>query len=117
MMGASKVITADLEAGRPVVRDALLRLDGEITAAKTRGARVLRVIHGYGSSGKGGRIRKAARLHLDGQRASGRIRSWLAGENYTDLAVEGQRLLAAAPGLRATLRTDADNPGITIVEL
>src|SRR5690606_36375658 len=55
-----RIVTVDLEADRPTVAQAMRRMESELMAARTLGARVVRLIHGYGSSGTGGRIRTAA---------------------------------------------------------
>ncbi len=51
----------NLEWDYPTADEALRRLKGELQAAKAMRAPVLKVIHGYGSSGKGGRIRTVCR--------------------------------------------------------
>ena len=50
----SELKTVNLEAGRPAVPDALARLQMELRL--TRGTRItaLKLIHGFGSSGRGG---------------------------------------------------------------
>ena len=47
----------DLEEGRPAADEAVKRLAMEIGQARRQKCTALKVIHGYGSSGKGGRIR------------------------------------------------------------
>jgi len=44
-----------MEAGMPTVEDARRRLLEELRQAKQVGVRALKIIHGYGSSGKGRR--------------------------------------------------------------
>jgi dsDNA-specific endonuclease/ATPase MutS2 len=56
-----KVKTVNLEAGLPRVEEALIRLAREIANARQMKIRVLRIIHGWGSSGKGGKLRDACR--------------------------------------------------------
>ena len=51
----------NLEYGRPTVETALVRLNTEIANARSEQIRVVTLIHGYGSSGKGGKIRVACR--------------------------------------------------------
>lgn len=108
------IVTVNLEAGRPTVDDALARLDIELGAARMRGARLIRLIHGYGSSGEGGAIRSAVRMRLKTLRPRCTI---IPGESYSADTNGGRRLLASYPRLRESLRTDSHNPGITFVEL
>ncbi len=111
------VLTVNLEAGRPDAATAVHRLEAELMGARTIGARVVRVIHGYGSSGRGGRIRDEVRRHLPALRRRGLIRGFVAGEDWAETGEEGRELLARVPALRDDLRTDRYNPGITLVEL
>ena len=66
--------TINLEAGFPTVDDARRRLVSEMQSAKARGVRVIKVIHGWGSSGEGGKlgpaIRKSLRLRVKEGKAS-----------------------------------------------
>ena len=51
----TKLGTANLEAGYPTVAEALKHLNFEIRHAKAAGCPVLKIIHGYGSTGTGGK--------------------------------------------------------------
>ena len=44
----------NLELGRPTADEALRRLEAELEAARHMNTPLLKLIHGYGSSGKGG---------------------------------------------------------------
>jgi hypothetical protein len=67
--------TINLESGKPPVRDALSRLDRELAAAQQHGAKILKLIHGYGSSGVGGDIRIALQKRLRELQDEGKIRA------------------------------------------
>lgn len=54
----------NLELGRPSADEALRRLEHELAAKRHLRAKAMKIIHGYGSSGKGGRIRTASRKYL-----------------------------------------------------
>ena len=54
----------NLENGRPRVKQALMQLDFEIQNGRTGNLKVLKIIHGYGSSGVGGTLRIAVREFL-----------------------------------------------------
>ena len=45
----------NLELGRPDAAEALRRLAAEVKAARHLGIPAMKLIHGYGSSGRGGR--------------------------------------------------------------
>lgn len=112
-----RLITVNLEAGRPVVRDALTRLDLRLDTARLQDERLVRVVHGYGSSGSGGAIREAVRQHLEELRNRRLVRSLVRGEEYPEGSTRARELLRRHPRLRVTLRSDRSNAGITFVEL
>ncbi len=52
----SAIRTYNVEAGLPTLDEARRLVIAEIKQAKREGVKVLKVIHGYGSSGKGGAL-------------------------------------------------------------
>jgi len=111
------IVTVNLERGLPTVDEALAKLDREIGSARMRGVRLIRVIHGWGSSGTGGKIKPAVLRWLETHRRAGKIRGFVAGDDYSEDTNRGRAILAAYPSLRSSLRTDRGNPGITFVEV
>lgn len=73
----------NLEAGMPLVADALRRLTFEVHHSKALGYAALKLIHGYGSSGKGGKIRVAARDRLEFLMQKREIRGYICGEDFS----------------------------------
>ena len=111
------VRNVDIEAGLPTVAEALRRLEAQLDRARADGVRVVRVIHGWGSAtGGGGKIRAAARRWLQDQLAARRIQAVVVGDRFTHTTPEGRDFLRRHPALRATERTDRENPGIAFVE-
>jgi hypothetical protein len=51
--------TVNLKEGMPLVHQALMHMDRELAAARAKGCDVIKLIHGYGSTGAGGEIRIA----------------------------------------------------------
>ena len=113
---SGRVITVNLEEGLPTVEQALSRLDTALLRARDSGVTLLRLIHGYGSSGVGGRLREAVRIQLNYLRRSGRVRLVVPGEEYASRTAETKRLMKRYPVLMRCERTDSRNPGITFVE-
>lgn len=109
--------TLNLEAGKPDLDTARRRLLAELTAARKAGVKVLKVIHGWGSSGRGGKlavgIRKSLRLRLK----EGRIAGFVIGERFSSDTNEGRELARRHPSVRADRDWNRVNPGITVVEL
>lgn len=113
----TKVGSIDLEAGRPAAGTAIIKLENELKGARLRGVKVLRVIHGYGSSGQGGKIKRHVAGILPDLATRGLITSFIHGEDYTMFSVAGQELRSKYPELERHYRGDEGNPGITIVTL
>lgn len=107
----------NLEDGRPTVEQAIRKFDAALDRAAVTGIAVLRVIHGYGSSGAGGRIREELRRYLGGLKSAGRLRDVVPGEDHGKRTAAGRALLARCPDLERSLRTDAGNRGATFVAL
>ena len=109
--------TINLEAGRPDLDTARRRLLAEIESARSQGVRVLKIIHGYGSSGAGGvlavGIRKSLRLRVK----EGKALAIIPGERFSSDANETRLLLQKYPHLRGDRDLNHANPGITIIEL
>lgn len=109
--------TVNLEAGRPTVEAALHRLREIIDDAKRNRVTILTIIHGYGSSGKGGVIREECRKTLDYLQGNGTIRAYIAGEHFHKRNNQVRSLLQRFPRLRSESNLDRNNRGISLVIL
>ena len=105
----------NLELGRPSADEALRRLENELAAKRRLRAKAMKLIHGYGSSGKGGRIRTASRKYLRAAQEQGRIYAVLPGERLTIFDEEARRLMARCPALREDCDRERYNCGVTFV--
>ena len=105
----------NLELGRPSADEALRRLEHELAAKQHLRAKAMKIIHGYGSSGKGGRIRTASRKYLRAAQEQGRIYAVLPGERLTIFDEEARRLMARCPALRDDCDRERYNCGVTFV--
>ncbi len=114
---AERVVIANLENGMPIVDQALERFLRRLSEASASGAKVLKVIHGYGSTGRGGKIRDAVRRELGRMLARGDVAAVVHGEEYSSATIAGRDLLSRFKELKATERPDSSNHGITLVEL
>jgi len=113
----SLIRTVNLKSDMPSVREALSRLDREIALARQQKHSLLKVIHGYGSSGAGGDIRIAVQRRLRELAEGGQIRGCIFGEDWSKSDDATWRLLQ----VHSELKSDADlgrrNQGITVVLL
>ena len=101
----------------PLVQEALQRLDREIAIARQQKHTLLKIIHGYGSTGAGGEIRIAVQKRLREMIESGEIRGCVFGEDWSKSNEETWRLLQSRPELKSDADLGRRNLGITIVVL
>lgn len=109
--------TVNLKSDRPTVQEALNRLEHELSSARQRGHSILKIIHGYGSSGVGGDIRIAVQLRLRELAASGTIGACVFGEEWSKSSETVWKLLRERPELKSDPDLGRNNLGITIVLL
>lgn len=109
--------TVNLEAGRPVVEIALNRMNEIIEDSVRSDVNVLTLIHGYGSSGKGGAIRLECRKTLDFLKSKGVINNYIIGEDFNKRSGSVKSLLRRYPQLEADKHLNRGNRGITLVIL
>lgn len=105
----------NIEEGRPAVAEALERLDRALSQARRDGVRLLKVIHGYGSTGSGGAIKQAAHRKLAAWKRERRIGEFVPGEEWGVFHEGTRRILEECgdPGPDPDLRSQ--NEGITII--
>ncbi len=101
----------------PSVQEALQRLEREMAVARQGKVALLKIIHGYGSSGAGGDIRIAVQKRLYELAEAGQIRACIFGENWSKADDETWRLLQAESALKSDPDLGRRNLGITIVLL
>ena len=115
--GGQKILTVNIESGMPDVAQALLQLDMKLGVARQQGVALVKVIHGWGSSGAGGRIKAALPRHLADLRRRRVIRGFVSGDQFAVSTRQGAALIDRYPVLKESMHTDRKNPGITFVEL
>jgi hypothetical protein len=113
----SAIRTVNIEAGLPTLDEARRLVIAEIKQARRDGARVLKVIHGYGSSGTGGKLCIGLRKSFGLRKKEGVIRDFIAGEDFSIFNERVLALLEAVPGLRGDPDLGAINEGVTIIWL
>lgn len=109
--------TINLEQGRPLVETAMKKLELELGVARSENVRVVTLIHGYGSSGKGGTIRVECRKMLGHLVQQKRLNSYISGEEFDKRSGPGKALLRRFPGLAQSCHSDFNNPGVSIAIL
>src|SRR5438128_108528 len=107
----------NVEAGLPTLDEARRLVIAEIKQAKNDRARALKVVHGYGSSGTGGKLCVGLRKSFALRKKERVIRDFIAGEDFTIFNDTVLALLEAVPELRGDPDLGATNEGVTIVWL
>lgn len=114
---AAPIKTINLKSDMPQVHEALARLDRELALARAQKSPLLKLIHGYGSTGAGGDIRIAVQKRLRELADTGKIRACIFGENWSKSDDEAWQLLQSNPSLKTDPDLGRRNQGITIVIL
>ena len=107
----------NLEEGRPTVNVGLLRLDHALAEARADRVPLLKLIHGYGSSGVGGDLREQVWKALDVLQRSGRIAAFIPGEDFRQSNTATWELVKRNKAIRSDRDFGRGNRGITIVVL
>src|SRR5438067_12479048 len=105
----------NVEAGLPTVEEARRLVMEEIRRAKRERVKILKVIHGYGSSGKGGALCVGLRKSFRLRKKEGVIKDFVAGEDFSIFNATVLAMLEAAPDLRGDCDLNATNEGVTVV--
>ena len=105
----------NFELGMPAVSEIAKRLDTEIKVSKSYGVKVMKIIHGYGSSGKGGKIRTYLRRELDDMLKKGSLKAVIHGEKFSIFDETTRSILYIDKEIRGDKDLDRANNGITII--
>ena len=112
-----KVLVFRLEDGFPTVDEARRILRLEFDKQRRKGVKLMKVIHGYGSTGKGGSLGKAMPDLLNELQNTGAIESFVSGENFNCFSGTTTELLGKYTALKKDRDYGNKNSGISIVEL
>ena len=115
----------DLERGMPRAEQAIRQMLLELRRSPGLGcsakrhlrAKAMKIIHGYGSSGAGGRIRVEARRRLDRMKAGGEIWGYIPGESFSIFDSGTLAAFQRCPTLRRDRDLERHNNGVTFVLL
>jgi len=107
----------NLKEGMPQVREAMSRMEGELRRARAEGVKVVKFVHGYGSSGVGGEIRIAVQNGLLKRLSQGESKVVIFGENWRIADETTWELLKKMPELKSDVDLGRQNKGSTVVVL
>lgn len=106
-----------VKEGMPSVEQARGLLRKELERARRDGLKVLKVIHGYGSSGVGGDLRIALQATLRHMTSDHQITECIFGENWRTSNERTWDLLKRMPELKDDPDLGRGNKGFTMVVL
>ena len=109
--------TYNVEDGLPTLDEARRAVIDQIRQAKRDRVRVLKVIHGYGSSGAGGRLGVGLRKSFALRKKEGVIVEAIPGEDFSIFQPATMALLEAVPELKGDPDLNQVNEGMTILWL
>ena len=105
----------NLELGRPFVDQAIKRLTFELHQSRRMGFDALKLIHGYGSTGTGGRIRTETRKYLQRLKNVGEVQDFIPGERFSIFEEPTRRAFSRCDALRRDRDLERYNNGVTFV--
>jgi Smr domain len=116
-MPMSALKTLNIEAGLPTVDEARRLLLTELHNAKQSGVIAVKIIHGYGSTGKGGALRGALRSSLLRRKKEGLVSRVIFGENWSVFEEDARYAIERCPELSHDRDLNRSNEGITLAIL
>ena len=112
-----KLREVNLERGMPRADQAIKQLTFEIHHSRALGYTAMKIIHGYGSSGTGGRIRVEARSYLARLKGRREIKNFIPGEDFSIFDEDTRRAFQVCDDLRRDHDLERHNNGVTIILL
>lgn len=107
----------NLEEGMPLVEEALDRMNIGLQEMRVSRVKVVKLIHGYGSTGQGGKICSGVRQELAAMKRKGFIREFIPGEHFGPLDAASRKLAEQEKGITRDPDYGRMNHGITVVVL
>lgn len=101
----------------PTVKQALEILDLEIKRAKNLKYPCIKVIHGYGSTGAGGKIKTKLKEVLPQKIEEGQIKDFICGQDWSIFNSKTREIITSIKGTQNDKDLDKFNIGMTIIVL
>ena len=113
----TSLCTLNLEDGMPLVEDAVSRMNMGLQELRVTRAKTVKLIHGYGSTGRGGRICAVVRKELADMKRRKQIRDFIPGEDFGPMDEASRKLAEQMKSIPKDPDYGRMNHGITIVVL
>lgn len=99
------------------MREAMSRMETELRRARAEGVSLVKFVHGYGSTGKGGEIRISVQTGLMKRLQKGELQTVIFGEDWRISNETTWALLKRWPEMKQDSDLGRENRGITVVVL
>ena len=106
---------ANIEKYMPTVYKAEILVRNNLEMNRAKGLKVFKIIHGYGSTGKGGALRTGIRNYLDQLKHAKIIADYIPGENWTVFDETTRKVLDLDNSFSKDKDLGQMNSGITII--
>ena len=114
---STAVCTLNLEDGMPLVEDAVSRMNMGLQELRVSHVKAVKLIHGYGSTGRGGKICAGVRKELADMKRRKQIRDFIPGEDFGPMDEASRKLAEQMKSIPKDTDYGRMNHGITIVIL
>lgn len=114
---ANDFAVINIEEGRPTADVAIKRLKSELVRVKAQNVKVVKLIHGYGSSGVGGILKTVVRRELEQMKKRGTIKLYVPGESFEIFNIDTIKILDSSSSMKNDRDLGRYNSGITMVLL
>ena len=104
-----------IKEGLPTLEEAKRRLLLEVRRCHGDGITVLKIIHGYGSGGRGGVLRTGLRKVFSEYQRVGDILGFASGEEFSIFHSVSLEMITSAPELRRDPDLERSNPGVSFI--
>ncbi len=104
-----------IKEGLPTLEEAKRRLFLEVRRCHGEGVSVLKIIHGYGSGGRGGILRTGLRKIFAEYQRDGDLLGYASGEEFSIFHHMSLEMISAAPELRSDRDLERSNPGVSFL--
>jgi hypothetical protein len=112
-----KMRVVNIKENMPICIEAEKILVNEIRKSKDNGYKILKIIHGYGSSGKGGELRWCLREYLQAMINRKSIYTYIAGEDLSSSNRKIYKMVMDYSILRKDKDYNKSNRGVTFIIL
>ena len=113
IMGSLREV--NIKYDMPTADQAVKRTTYEIENARRTGISCVKIVHGYGSHGKGGKIRVEVRAYLERMKRQKRISDYIPGERFSIFDEATRAAFAKCGELRQDSDLERANNGMTII--